>query len=1046
MKIKFAIIVSILNFLLWPISSPGAGVTIITHGLNGNADGWVSGMANQIPNRSDFPGTSYTFYKLFFIPATGGGYNLTWSRLAGSAPSATDSGEIIIALDWSQLADGNSFNTYQIANVVAAQLMNPSFISELNGHALCELPIHLIGHSRGGSLMCETSRVLGTSGVWVDHLTTLDPHPLNGANFSLDALLYSAVDAPTHTYQNVLFHDNYWQDIAFIVYGEPVSGAYVRQLTYLIGGYSSDHSDVHLWYHGTVDERNPANDTEAQLTGTEFGSWYSPNENYSYDAGFKWSLIGGGDRTSFFYPQGGGYPSIRDGYNQTWDLGAGASGNRTLLPAIYNAWPDVIKFNLTGANSAQQGQTNVSVKISYQWAQPASSNATLSVYLDNDYNPLNANQTFIGQFSAAGSGLSSSLFAGISVNLSLNATNAPIGYHVLYAKITGGGKTRYLYAPEIIQVLPAVRITTQPSSQTVWAGSNVTFNLTASGVPTLKYQWRKNGSNITGATNANFTTNNVTALAAGTYSCLVSNLFGNATSSNAVLTVLVPDTTRPTNIITAPTAGQRWSDSLFNMTGTAGDNAQVSNVWYQINGLGWNLAATGNNWSNWSGQVTLMPGTNTLTAYSVDTSGNFSPTNSVSFQFVVTNQIQVFANGLGSIAPNYNNAWLEIGRSYSMTATPATGFMFTNWTGSLMTSAATLNFTMASNLMFIASFIDTNKPLLSITNLVAGQRWSSAVFTVRGTAGDNWQVGNVWYQLNGLEWSNAVTVTAWTNWSAALNLVPGTNSIKAYAIDSSGIVSTTNSVSFDFVVTNQLQIRITGKGTVSPNYSNGWLEIGRNYSITSTPASGFMFTNWLVSSNWIGGALVTGTNLPFMMQSNLTLQANFLDVAKPTLTITTPTNGQKMVNALAIVNGTAADNWQISNVWYQLNGGAWSTGTTANSFTNWTTTAPLIVGTNSLKAFALDLGGNISATNSVSFVSSNTFKLQMNFALTQPLTTTGLNFNLQISPGLNGHIQVSTNLAAWNNWTNFVGTNITLNFRDPASTNSQQRFYRAVIP
>ena len=509
---------------------------------------------------------------------------------------------------------------------------------------------------------------------------------------------------------------------------------------------------------------------------------------------------------------------------------------------------------------------------------------------------------------------------------------------------------------------------------------------------------------------------------------------------------VIPDTTPPTINVTSPISGQRWSNAVFSVTGTAGDNVQVSNVWCQINGLGWNLATTGNNWSNWTTQVTLTPGTNTISAYSVDTSGNFSFTNSVSFQYVVTNQIQVIVTGLGTIAPNYSNAWLEIGRNYSMTATPGTGFMFTNWTGSLITSAATLNFMMASNLTFIASFIDTNKPVSSITNLVAGQRWSNAVFTVRGTAGDNWQVGNVWYQLNGLEWSNAVTANAWTNWSAALNLVPGTNSIMAYAVDSSGLVSTTNSVSFDFVVTNQLQIRTTGLGTIVPNYSNAWLEIGRNYSITSAPAGGFVFTNWALATNWIGGALVAGTNFQFMMQSNLTLQANFLDVTKPTLTITAPANGQKMANALAIVTGTAADNWQVSNVWYQLNGGAWSLGTTTNSFTNWTTTATLVVGTNALKAFALDLGGNFSTTNVVSFVSSNTFKLQMNFAVPQPLTTTGLNFSLQISPGLNGHIQVSTNLAVWNDLTNFVGTNTTLNFRDGAATNSSRRFYRAVIP
>jgi len=99
-----------------------------------------------------------------------------------------------------------------------------------------------------------------------------------------------------------------------------------------------------------------------------------------------------------------------------------------------------------------------------------------------------------------------------------------------------------------------------------------------------------------------------------------------------------------------------------------------------------------------------------------------------------------------------------------------------------------------------------------------------------------------------------------------------------------------------------------------------------------------------------------------------------------------------------------------------------------------------------VKAYAVDLGTNFSTTNSVSFVSSNAFKLQLAFTTVQPLATNGLNFALQVSPGLNGHVQVSTDLVNWVALTNFVGTNATLNFRDAAATNFNNRFYRAVSP
>ena len=129
-----------------------------------------------------------------------------------------------------------------------------------------------------------------------------------------------------------------------------------------------------------------------------------------------------------------------------------------------------------------------------------------------------------------------------------------------------------------------------------------------------------------------------------------------------------------------------------------------------------------------------------------------------------------------------------------------------------------------------------------------------------------------------------------------------------------------------------------------------------------------------------------------------------------------------------------------------MNGGAWSLAATTNSFTNWTTTLNLISGTNTVKSYALDWGGNFSTTNNLSVVSSNTFMLQLVFTNALPLNTNGLVFSLQLSKGLNGHIQVSSNLTSWVALTNFVGTNTTLNFLDSAATNSSHRFYRAVIP
>jgi hypothetical protein len=52
----------------------------------------------------------------------------------------------------------------------------------------------------------------------------------------------------------------------------------------------------------------------------------------------------------------------------------------------------------------------------------------------------------------------------------------------------------------------APTITTQPLSQTIIAGQTATFSVTASGTAPLSYQWRKNGTAITGATSSIYTT------------------------------------------------------------------------------------------------------------------------------------------------------------------------------------------------------------------------------------------------------------------------------------------------------------------------------------------------------------------------------------------------------------------------------------------------------------------------------------------------------------------------------------------------------------
>jgi hypothetical protein len=84
----------------------------------------------------------------------------------------------------------------------------------------------------------------------------------------------------------------------------------------------------------------------------------------------------------------------------------------------------------------------------------------------------------------------------------------------------------------------------QPQNQISFLGSNVTFSVTAAGRAPLRFQWRKDGGNLTdggrivGARTNALSLLNVQPSDAGSYDVLVANSGGSVTSETAVLTVV----------------------------------------------------------------------------------------------------------------------------------------------------------------------------------------------------------------------------------------------------------------------------------------------------------------------------------------------------------------------------------------------------------------------------------------------------------------------------------------------------------------------------
>ncbi|MCA9078103.1 MAG: hypothetical protein KDA93_23945, partial [Planctomycetaceae bacterium] len=415
-----------------------SNVTIVTHGFNSNADGWVNAMTNEVIARvaaeSAFAVSDVAKYEM---TVTGSGATLTQESVESYATAA--SGETVIRLDWSALA-GTLFNqqggtsTDEVAPIIASSIFG-SYSWMVEG------ALHLIGHSRGASLMTALAVELGESGVWVDQTTFLDPHPRTAAEAS-------DPDYPMDIPESVAFADGYWRQGSGTLNpdGEDVEGAFNIQLNeaHFSGGtvgygglFSVDtHADVHLWYHGTTDNIDGFNDSEESVAAADAGYWYLPAAYDSVDGnaasgrndvGYVFSSVVGNDRPG-------------DGVAQS----LGGQGLRNNLNWTAANWPNLLDFTVTTSDL----DLNVGefIPVSYFY-QDADSNADVEFSLETDLNPFNGSGTSLGSPTA--------LTAGTTA-LTSNTGNLPTngvasGTYYLAARISdGSGRQRWAYSRDAI--------------------------------------------------------------------------------------------------------------------------------------------------------------------------------------------------------------------------------------------------------------------------------------------------------------------------------------------------------------------------------------------------------------------------------------------------------------------------------------------------------------------------------------------------------------------------------------------------------------------
>jgi hypothetical protein len=211
---------------------------------------------------------------------------------------------------------------------------------------------------------------------------------------------------------------------------------------------------------------------------------------------------------------------------------------------------------------------------------------------------------------------------GLNTNvLVLNSvTAADAGSYSVIITNASGSATSTLV---LLAVTYPPMITNEPTSVSAIVSNNATFSVGVSGDAPLSYQWYFNVTNVVGLNTNVLVLNSVTAADAGSYSVIITNASGSATSTPALLTVAYPPviTNEPVDLVVIV------SNTASFIVGVTGD-APLAYQWYcnGTNAVGINtnvltlntvLAADAGNYSvvvtNESGSATSAPAV--LTVY-----------------------------------------------------------------------------------------------------------------------------------------------------------------------------------------------------------------------------------------------------------------------------------------------------------------------------------------------------------------------------------------------------------------------------------------------
>jgi hypothetical protein len=281
---------------------------------------------------------------------------------------------------------------------------------------------------------------------------------------------------------------------------------------------------------------------------------------------------------------------------------------------------------------------------------------------------------------------------------------------------------------------------------------------------------------------------------------------------------------------------------------------------------------------NWTGDLDTIANVNAAST-TITMNGDYS----IRANFVAVYDLTISSTAGGSVTlPGEGAFTYDAGTVVSLTAAPANGYHFVNWTGNVDTIAnvnvAITTITMNGDYSITANFVAVYD--LTISSTAGGS------VTTPGEGTFIYDTGTVVSLV-----ANPLNGYYFINWTGDVSTVANVN-----AASTTITINGYYSITATFVAVYDLTISSTTGGWVTlPGEGAFTYDAGTVISLTATPASGYQFVNWTGDVGTI--ANINDASTTITMNGDYSIKANFEAIPAGQYSLDISSSGCGYVNA-----------------------------------------------------------------------------------------------------------------------------------------------------